>query len=25
LGGGLFVGHLAADSYACLNGVRSAC
>ncbi len=21
----LFVGHLAADSYACLNGVRSAC
>jgi len=23
--GGLFVGHLAADSYACLNGVRSAC
>jgi hypothetical protein len=23
--GALFVGHLAADSYACLNGVRSAC
>lgn len=23
--GGLFVGHLAADSYACMNGVRSAC
>ena len=23
--GSLFVGHLAADSYACLNGVRSAC
>jgi hypothetical protein len=23
--GGLFVAHLAADSYACLNGVRSAC
>jgi hypothetical protein len=23
--GGLFVGHLAVDSYACLNGVRSAC
>ena len=23
--GGLFVGHLAADSVACLNGVRSAC
>jgi hypothetical protein len=23
--GGLFAGHLAADSYACLNGVRSAC
>jgi hypothetical protein len=23
--GGLFVGHLAADSYACLNGVHSAC
>lgn len=23
--GGLFVGHLAADSYACLNGIRSAC
>ena len=23
--GVLFVGHLAADSYACLNGVRSAC
>ena len=23
--GGLFLGHLAADSYACLNGVRSAC
>lgn len=23
--GGLFVGHLAADSYACVNGVRSAC
>lgn len=23
--GGLFVGHLAADSYACLNGVKSAC
>ena len=21
----LFVGHLAADSYACLNGVRAAC
>jgi len=23
--GGLFFGHLAADSYACLHGVRSAC
>jgi len=23
--GGAFVAHLAADSYACLNGVRSAC
>lgn len=23
--GGLFVGHLAADSFACINGVRSAC
>lgn len=23
--GGLFAGHLAADSYACLKGVRSAC
>lgn len=23
--GALFVGHLAADAYACLNGVRSAC
>ncbi|MGZ4172152.1 MAG: hypothetical protein ACXVRN_12375 [Solirubrobacteraceae bacterium] len=23
--GGLFAGHLAADSYACLRGVRSAC
>lgn len=23
--GGLFVAHLAADSYACMNGVRSAC
>jgi hypothetical protein len=23
--GGLFAGHLAADSYACLNGVHSAC
>jgi hypothetical protein len=23
--GGLFVAHLAADSYACLNGVRTAC
>lgn len=23
--GGLFLGHLAADSYACMNGVRSAC
>lgn len=23
--GALFVGHLAVDSYACLNGVRSAC
>ena len=23
--GALFVGHLAADSYACLNGVQSAC
>lgn len=23
--GGLFAAHLAADSYACLNGVRSAC
>jgi hypothetical protein len=23
--GGLFVAHLAADSYACLNGVKSAC
>ncbi|MGH7765129.1 MAG: hypothetical protein ACREOM_12020 [Candidatus Dormibacteraceae bacterium] len=23
--GGLFAGHLAADSYVCLNGVRSAC
>jgi hypothetical protein len=23
--GGLFVGHLAVDSYACLNGVHSAC
>ena len=23
--GGLFVGHLAADAYACLNGVHSAC
>ncbi|TMF73637.1 MAG: hypothetical protein E6I12_15590 [Chloroflexi bacterium] len=23
--GGAFVGHLAADSYACLHGVRSAC
>ncbi len=23
--GGLFVGHLAADSYACVKGVRSAC
>jgi hypothetical protein len=23
--GGLFVGHLAADAYACWNGVRSAC
>jgi hypothetical protein len=23
--GALFVGHLAADSYACMNGVRSAC
>jgi len=23
--GALFVGHLAADSFACLNGVRSAC
>ncbi len=23
--GGLFVGHLAADSYACMTGVRSAC
>jgi len=23
--GGLFVGHLAADSYACWKGVRAAC
>ena len=23
--GGAFVAHLAADSFACLNGVRSAC
>ena len=23
--GAMFVGHLAADSYACVNGVRSAC
>jgi len=23
--GGLFLGHLAADAYACMNGVRSAC
>jgi hypothetical protein len=23
--GGLFVGHLAADTYACMNGVHSAC
>ncbi len=23
--GGLFVGHLAADTYACINGVKSAC
>lgn len=23
--GGLFVGHLAADSYACMNGIRTAC
>jgi hypothetical protein len=23
--GGLFVGHLAPDSYACINGVRTAC
>lgn len=23
--GGLFVGHLAADSYACMKGIRSAC
>ena len=25
LAGGLFVGHLAADAYVCLNGVHSAC
>jgi len=25
IAGGLFAGHLAADSYACLTGVRSAC
>lgn len=23
--GGLFVGHLAADSYACMHGIRTAC